>query len=178
MKSSAPVRAADLTRWPGHQLARSIAAGEVSARETVEAYIARIEQVDPKLNAVVVRLFDEARTAARLADDARDRGETLGLLHGVPITIKECFHVAGTASTSGIRRFANERIAVDGPLVTRLRRAGAIVLGKTNVPQLMLLHETDNPVYGRTNNPWNLERSPGGSSGDHARGMGGAHRVR
>jgi len=165
MKSAASVRAAELIRWPGHQLARSIAAGEVSAQEAVEAYIARIEQVDPLLNAVVVRLFDEARAAARRADEARQRGESLGPLHGVPITIKECFHVAGTPSTIGIPNYANEKIPADGPLVARLRRAGAIVLGKTNVPQLMLLHETDNPVYGRTNNPWNLDRSPGGSSG-------------
>lgn len=84
------------------------------------------------------------------------------------MTIKECFHVAGTQSTIGVERFVGELAAEDSPLVRRWQRAGAIVLGKTNVPQLMILHETDNPVYGRTNNPWNLDRGPGGSSGGEA----------
>jgi fatty acid amide hydrolase len=99
---------------------------------------------------------------------ARGRGDALGPLHGVPITIKECFHIAGTPATEGVDRFAGEIMTADNPLVRRLRRAGAIVLGKTNVPQLMLMHETDNPLYGRTQNPWDLERSPGGSSGGEA----------
>ena len=150
------------------EMARQIAAGTVTSRELVEAHIRRIESVNPRLNAVVVPLFAQARVEAELADQARARGELLGSLHGVPITIKECFHVAGTPATEGIGRFADEFIKVDAPLVRRLRRAGAIVLGKTNVPQLMLLHETDNPVYGQTNNPWNLDRSPGGSSGGEA----------
>ncbi len=86
----------------------------------------------------------------------------------MPITVKECFHLAGTPATEGITRFAGELHRDDAPLVGRLRRTGAIVLGKTNLPQLMLLHETDNPVYGRTNNPWNPKRGPGGSSGGEA----------
>lgn len=133
----------------------------------VEAFIGRIEGTAEQLNAVVVRLFDQARTAAQLADDRVRRGDALGPLHGVPITIKECFHVAGTPSTMGLtNRLAN--IAEDGILVRRLRRAGAIVLGKTNVPQLMVWHEADNPLYGRTNNPWDLARGPGGSTGGEA----------
>ncbi len=158
----------DLIGLSASEMARQIAAGNLTSAELVEAHIDRIEAVNPALNAVVVPLFDQARAAASGADSARSRGDVLGPLHGVPITIKECFHVAGTAATEGVDRFAAEIMTADNPLVRRLRRAGAIVLGKTNVPQLMLMHETDNPLYGRTQNPWDLERSPGGSSGGEA----------
>ena len=150
------------------ELARRIARGELSSVEVVEAHIRRIEEVNPQLNAVVVPLYEQARMAAKEADRARMRHQLLGPLHGVPITVKECYHVAGTASSIGVDRFREEILHEDGPLVRRLRRAGAIILGKTNVPQAMLLHETDNPIYGRTNNPWDLSRSPGGSSGGEA----------
>lgn len=149
------------------ELARRIARGELSSALVVEAFIGRIEETAGQLNAVVVRLFDDARAAARLADAAVCRGEPLGPLHGVPVTIKECFHVAGTPSTMGLTN-RPESILEDGPLVRRLRRAGAIILGKTNVPQLMVWHEADNPLYGRTNNPWDLSRGPGGSTGGEA----------
>jgi fatty acid amide hydrolase len=92
----------------------------------------------------------------------------LGPLHGVPVTIKECFFVEGTDATVGVERLRNHPSKRDSPLVRRLCESGAIVLGKTNVPQLMAYHESDNPVYGRTNNPWNLNRGPGGSSGGEA----------
>lgn len=150
------------------ELARRIAAGDLSSAAVVDSLIARIEQVNPQLNAVVVPLFDQARDAARKADDARRHGDSLGPLHGVPITVKECFHVAGTPSTMGLTHRAQEIIPDDGVLVRRLRQAGAILLGKTNVPQLMVWHESVNPVYGRTNNPWDLERGPGGSTGGEA----------
>ncbi|HTN73771.1 MAG TPA: amidase family protein, partial [Pirellulaceae bacterium] len=104
----------------------------------------------------------------READDRQASGQPLGPLHGVPITIKECFHVAGTPATIGIGSLVGKLSTTDSPLVTRLKAAGAIVLGKTNLPQLMLMHESDNPVYGRTNNPWDLERTSGGSSGGEA----------
>jgi fatty acid amide hydrolase len=159
---------AELFALSASEMARRIAAGDLTSRELVEAHIRRIEAVNSRLNAVVVPLFAQARVEAAAADEAQRRGEPLRPLHGVPITIKECFYVAGTPSTEGVGRFAKEIVADDGPLVRRLRSAGAIVLGKTNVPQLMLMHETDNPVYGRTNNPWNLDRSPGGSSGGEA----------
>lgn len=145
-----------------------IAAGEVSSSEVVAAHIERIEAVNGRLNAVVWPMFDVARRDALAADAARSRGEPLGVLHGVPVTIKECFYVAGTPATLGVGRYKNELATADCALVARLRKAGAIVLGKTNVPQLMLLHETDNPVYGRTSNPWDVARSPGGSSGGEA----------
>ena len=150
-------------------IARHIAAGELSAAEVLEPHLARIDDVDRRLNAVVVRRFDAARAEARMIDDARRRGLPLGPLAGVPITVKECFQLTGTPTTLGVARRHEEPSArTDGPLVARLRAAGAIVVGKTNVPQLMLLYETDNPLYGRTNNPWSIERGAGGSSGGEA----------
>ena len=147
------------------RLAREIAAGAVTAREAVEVYIRRIEAVNPRLNAVVVPLFEQARADADAADAKQARGEALGPLHGVPMSIKESFHIAGTPATGGVPRWAGNTATADNPLVARLRAAGAVVLGKTNVPELLFYLEADNPIYGRTNNPWNLERSPGGSSG-------------
>jgi fatty acid amide hydrolase len=149
------------------EIAQKIAAGELSASEVVEAHIQRIEEVNPRLNAVIIPLFEQARSQAKAADEARSRGETLGLLHGVPITIKESFDVAGTVSNMGISALS-QTAKQDSPLVKRLQQAGAIILGKTNVAQLLALNESDNPVYGRTVNPWNPERSPGGSSGGEA----------
>ena len=165
---SSETTADDIVQLGAAELARQIAAGKMSATEVVEAHINRIEQVDPKLNAVVVRCFARARRDAAFADKAQAHGDVLDPLHGVPVTIKECFYVGGTDATVGVDRLCGRASAHDSPLVMELRDAGAIVLGKTNVPQLMLMHETDNPVYGRTNNPWNLDRSPGGSSGGEA----------
>jgi fatty acid amide hydrolase len=148
------------------QLAQAIAARQFSALEAVEAHIARIEAVNPALNAVVVPLFDDARRRAQQADQTPP--ERRGPLHGVPVTVKECFDVAGTPSTVGLTARSGHRAQTDAPLVTRLRQAGAIVVGKTNVAQLLMYVESDNPVYGRANNPRDVERSPGGSSGGEA----------
>jgi fatty acid amide hydrolase len=149
-------------------LALRIAQGECSALEAVEAHIGRIESVNRSLNAVVAPRFDEARSEARTADRARADGQPLGRLHGVPITIKESLDVAGLPTTLGLRSRARTIAQRDDPYVARLRACGAIVLGKTNVSQLTFFIESDNPLYGRTNNPWNLKRSPGGSSGGQA----------
>jgi fatty acid amide hydrolase len=157
-----------LISMSGIELAQAIAVGEITAVEAVEAHITRIEAVNAKLNAVVVKRYDEARADARAADERRARGEPLGPLHGVPVTIKEALDVAGTPSTYGLPSRAKTLASEDDVYVRRLRQAGAIILGKTNVPQLLLYIETDNPLYGRANNPWNLERSPGGSSGGQA----------
>lgn len=159
--------------WSAAQIARKIARREIKARDVVEAFIARIEQVNPLLNAVVVPRFDQARAEAdavdaRLAKSSDELASEQPLL-GVPITLKECFHLAGTPSTIGLNsRVHRKNVEHDGVLVARLRAAGAIVVGKTNLPQLMIWHESDNPVYGRTNNPWNLERTCGGSTGGEA----------
>ena len=160
--------AVDFTILSATELAAGIAKYEFTATQVVEAYIKRIEQVNPPLNAIVVPLFEQARQEAHDADQKLAQGQNVGPLHGVPITIKESFHVKGTPSTLGVTTLAFHRATQDSILVERLRGAGAIVLGKTNVPQLLLYNETDNPLYGRTNNPWNLERSCGGSSGGEA----------
>lgn len=155
----------DLTDLSAVEIARGVASGELSAREVLDAHVRRIEEVNPRLNAVVVERFHEARREADEADAARRRGRAAGALCGVPLTIKESFDVAGTPTTMGLSARAGHRAERDGPLVARLREAGAIIVGKTNVPQLVMLNETDNPVYGRTNNPWDVGRATGGSSG-------------
>jgi len=160
---------ATLTRLSASELARRIAAGHLSSQEVVEAHIRRIEAVNLRLNAVVVPLFEQAREDASRADHLREQGTLLGPLHGVPITLKEQFMVSGTPTTVGLLSYRSQLMEQDGPLVTRLRQAGAIVLGKTNASQLLMFGEAcKNPVYGRTNNPWDLARTPGGSSGGEA----------
>ncbi|MBO3457893.1 amidase [Aetokthonos hydrillicola Thurmond2011] len=150
------------------EIAQRIASGEVSACEVIEAHIARIEAVNPKLNAVIIPLFEQAKKDAIAADEAHQVGETLGELHGVPITIKASFDVVGTISTMGVAGEPQMKATQDAVMVERLRRSGAIILGKTNIPQLAALNQTDNPVYGRTVNPWNSNRAPGGSTGGEA----------
>ncbi|HEX2914673.1 MAG TPA: amidase [Chloroflexia bacterium] len=157
-----------LTELPAVELAEKISRGEVSAVEAVEAHIEQIERVNPKINAVVYKRYNQARKEARHADAQRARGEKLGVLHGVPVTIKECLDLAESPSTFGLPSRAKMLAKQDDPYVARLRAEGAIVLGKTNVAQLLIFVETENPLYGRTNNPWNLERSAGGSSGGQA----------
>jgi fatty acid amide hydrolase len=158
----------EITGMGAAEIARRIAVGDLSCRQVVEAHIRRIEAVNPPLGALAVPLFDRARDEALAADVARDRGVPLGPLHGVPLTVKEFFAAAGTATTLGIPGWARRVASADSPLVARLRRAGAILLSKSNVPQLGLMIETDNPLYGRTNNPWNPSRSVGGSTGGEA----------
>jgi Asp-tRNA(Asn)/Glu-tRNA(Gln) amidotransferase A subunit family amidase len=153
---------AELTALSASELARLIAVRELSATEAVKAHIKRIEELDGRVNAVVVPMFEEALAEAAKADGMSAQGRPL---HGVPVTVKECFHVKGTASTIGLESRRDHRADQDAELVARLKAAGAIVVGKTNVPQLLIYVEADNPLYGRTNNPWNLARSPGGSSG-------------
>jgi len=160
--------ASDLTRRGAAELASLIARGELSAREVVEAHVRRIEQVEPHIHALAVPRFEQALAEAQAADDARARGQSGGPLDGVPITIKECFHLAGAPSCMGLTHRRDQLAGTTAPLVQRLQQAGAIVLGKTNVPQLMFYFESDNPVYGRTDNPWNTARTPGGSTGGEA----------
>lgn len=150
------------------ELAQAVRDRRASAREVVKAHIDRVEAVNGRLNAVVIPLFERAMAEADSADEAVARGERLGPLHGVPITVKELFEVAGTDATFGLRNRIGIPSTRDGPLVSKLRRAGAIIIGKTNVPQLMLAHETDSYAYGRASNPWDLDRTPGGSSGGEA----------
>ena len=134
----------------------------------METCLDRIRRVNPRLNAVVTVDAEGARQAARDADVRRARGGACGPLHGVPITIKDSFETAGLRTVSGDRSFAQHVPLRDAPPVARLREAGAIVVGKTNLPALASGIQTDNAVFGRTNNPWDPARTPGGSSGGAA----------
>src|SRR5262249_12442097 len=146
-------------------LVAQIAAGELSAAEAVDAHIEQIERVNPALNAVVWKRYDEARAEAAEADRKRRAGEPLGPLHGLPITIKECLDLRGSPSTFGVVSRRDHVADADERHVAALRSAGAIVVGKTAVAQLLLYLESDNPLHGRSNNPWSTDRTPGGSSG-------------
>jgi amidase len=146
-------------------LARAIREKQVSSYEVVEAFIRRIEAVNPQLNAVVQLTSETALIQAKQADVALARGEIKGPLHGVPITIKDSFDTEGIISTAGTKGRASYVPQQDATAVARMRAAGAILLGKTNLPELSLAYESNNLIYGRTNNPYDLSRIPGGSSG-------------
>ncbi len=149
------------------QTATDIAANKLSAIEATEAAIARIEELNEAINAVVVLDFKSARQQARDADARLARGDSAPLL-GVPMTVKESFNIAGLPTTWGIKGTANNIADDDAAVVKRLKAAGAVILGKTNIPTLLTDWFADNPVYGQTNNPHDLNRSPGGSSGGAA----------
>ena len=148
-------------------LVAALAARQVSAVELVDQAIARIEVLDAHINAVVVRDFDRARADAAAADQALDRGERRPLL-GVPMTVKEAYNVAGLPTTWGMPMFKDWRPAEDAVAVARVKAAGAVILGKTNVPFALADWQSYNDIYGTTNNPWDLDRTPGGSSGGSA----------
>jgi amidase len=148
-------------------LAAALRRREVSSVELVDAAIARIEAMDGAINAVVVRDFDKARAAAKAADGALAAGQA-GALLGVPGTVKESYDLEGFPSTWGITAFKDHRATEDSEVVRRLKGAGGIILGKTNVPPALAEWFSANPIYGRTNNPHDLSRSPGGSSGGSA----------
>jgi amidase len=148
-------------------LIQALTSREISARELLDAAIKRIEALDTKINAVVVHDFDRARAAAEAADAALDHGERRPLL-GLPMTVKEQFNVAGLPTTWGQPQFRDWRPGADALAVQRLKAAGAIIIGKTNVPVRLADWQSYNEVYGTTNNPWNPERTPGGSSGGAA----------
>ncbi len=147
------------------QLAERIRSKQVSSREVVEAHLARIDAVNPHLNAIVRRLDDEALVAADAADRAVAAGSVLGPLHGVPCTVKENIDVAGTPTTQGIPFLAGAIAAVDAPTVQRMRAAGAIPFARTNLPDLGLRVHTRSSLHGLTRNPWNPNVTAGGSSG-------------
>ncbi|WP_206615568.1 amidase family protein [Solirhodobacter olei] len=154
-------------RASARQMLAALSEGAVSARELVEAAIARIEAVDGAVNAVVMRDFEGARATAREADEALRRGEQRPLL-GLPITVKESHRTVGLPTTWGLKQFATWTADVDGATIARLKGAGAVIIGKTNVPPGLAGWESSNAIYGRTSNPYNLAHSPGGSSGGSA----------
>ena len=158
----------ELTFLPAVVMAEQIRKREISPVELIEAHLAQIEKLNPKLNAFCYIDAEGARRAAQDAETALMQKETLGPLHGIPVSIKSSFEVSGMRCESGTRLRAGFVPAQDAPLVARLRAAGAIVLGVTNTPELLMAWETDNLLCGRTNNPWDLERTAGGSSGGEA----------
>jgi Asp-tRNA(Asn)/Glu-tRNA(Gln) amidotransferase A subunit family amidase len=146
-------------------LAEMIRGKQASPVDIVEAHIRRIEEVNPKLNAFVTTTFECAREEARSAEQRIARGERVGPLHGVPVSVKDTFETAGVRTVAGSRLLENNVPERDAPVVARLKHAGAIVLGKTNVPEFAMDYRSENPVFGRTSNPWDPGRVPGGSSG-------------
>jgi amidase len=146
------------------ELAGLIRAGETSSREVIEAHLARIVEVNDHLNAVVVTLGESARACADAADHGTD-AERARPFHGVPFTTKENLDLLGTPTTNGVPAFANAMPPRTAPVVQRMITAGAIPIGRTNLPELALRLDTDNPLRGRTTNPWNAAITPGGSSG-------------
>lgn len=158
----------DLWRLSAVTLAKMIATREATSSEVVEAHLARIETVNPKLNAIVRVLADEARAAAKQADQQIAAGARLGRLHGVPFTIKENIDLAGFPTTQGVPALANAVPDQDSPVVERMRQAGAIPIGRTNMPDFAMRVHTDSSLHGLTRNPWSFDHTPGGSSGGEA----------
>jgi len=149
-------------------LAKAIRKKEVSSLEVINAHLDHIESVNSKLNAVVLVLHDSARSAARDADAAVARGDLLGPFHGVPMTVKDAWELEGVISTGGTLGRAAFIAQKDATVIARMRAAGAIPIGMTNVPEFSLAFESDNLVHGRTHNPFDLTRTPGGSGGGGA----------
>ncbi|MBM3586159.1 MAG: amidase [Alphaproteobacteria bacterium] len=150
------------------QLASLIRRRAIGCRELLDHLLARAERHNPRLNAIIAFDIERARRDAAAADRALKRGATVGPLHGVPMTIKESFDVEGLPTTWGLEAFRAHKAARDALAVSRFRAAGAILLGKTNVPVWLADWQSFNPVYGTTNNPWDVTRIPGGSSGGSA----------
>ncbi len=149
-------------------LENAIRTRQVSASEVIEAHLARIEQVNPALNAIIVSNAERAREQAVAADEALARGEVWGPLHGVPFTLKDAHATAGLRTTSGYPQLADYVAETDSTVAARLKAAGGILLGKTNVPMMLGDYQCNSPIFGRTNNPWDVTRTSGGSSGGAA----------
>ncbi|WP_170181897.1 amidase [Phreatobacter stygius] len=158
----------DIAALAARHQADLIRAGEISAVEVLDAALARIEKLNPKLNAIVTLLEGQARAAALQADQAVRAGEPLGLLHGLPLVVKDVTDVAAVPTTYGSPLFRDNVAEQDAEVIARLRRAGAIFLGKTNTPEFATGANTVNDLFGATLNPWNPELSPAGSSGGSA----------
>src|SRR3954467_5418758 len=154
----------EIWQLPATELAQRIARRQLSSVEVVDAHLARIDAVNPALNAVVRVLADEARAAAVKADQKLAAGETIGPLHGVPFTVKENIDMAGLPTTWGVHALAKAVV----PVVERMRAAGAIPIARTNLPDMALRVHTDSSLHGLTRNPWHLGRTAGGSSGGEA----------
>jgi Asp-tRNA(Asn)/Glu-tRNA(Gln) amidotransferase A subunit family amidase len=161
----------DIVYLPLATMAESIRAKQISPVELVDAHLSRIQELNPRLNAFVTVDGERARTQAKSAEvtlGSSAKSNSIAPLHGVSISIKSSIDVAGLPCECGSILRKGNVPPEDAPLVARLRAAGAIILGNTNVPEFLMAYETDNLLYGRTNNPWDLSRTPGGSSGGEA----------
>jgi amidase len=158
----------EIWRLSATEMAQRIADRQLSSAEVVEAHLARIEAVNPALNAVVRVLADDARAAAVAADRKLAAGESVGPLHGVPFTVKENIDMAGLPTTWGVPALAQAVVPVDAPVVERMRAAGAIPIARTNLPDMALRVHTTSSLHGLTRNPWHPDRTAGGSSGGEA----------
>jgi amidase len=163
-----PVSRHDLVFLPAHTIAGMIRDAKITSLEVVEAYLEQIEKVNPRLNAIVTLDAEGARKRAREADEAIRQGRIWGPLHGVPVTIKDNFATMGIRTTNGVVELAEYTPRFDATVVERMKNAGAIILGKTNLPSMAMDIQTNSPAFGKTNNPWDLKRTPGGSSGGEA----------
>ncbi|TMK13625.1 MAG: amidase, partial [Alphaproteobacteria bacterium] len=157
-----------LWQWDAADLAQAIRTRAISAREAVSAALDRLAAVNPRINAVVETLGDEALAAAGEADEQVRRGEPLGPLHGVPVTVKVNTDQRGHATTNGVVAFRDVIAPDDAPVAANLKKAGAIIIGRTNTPGFSWRWFTDNDLHGATLNPWNSAITPGGSSGGAA----------
>ena len=158
----------DLTFAPAHAAARAIRQRKISATELTQQMLARIDAHNPALNAVNLPTPDLALALAKAADVALAGGEAAGPLHGVPVTNKDAFALKGVPTTAGDPQLADHLPTEDAVVVSRLKAAGSVFLGQTNVPYMLADHISDNEIYGRSNNPWDFARTPGGSSGGAA----------
>jgi amidase len=160
--------ATDLWRMSATELAEAIRSRQASSREVIEAHLRRIEVVNPSINAITVVLAEQALEAARAADRALASSGDLPPLHGVPFTIKENIDVVGTPTTQGVKALADAHPGLDAPVVERMKAAGAIPIGRTNLPDFAIGWHCDSELWGATVNPWDRSRTPGGSSGGEA----------
>ena len=154
--------------WSATRIADSVRARDISSREAVLSFLTRIDEVNPSVNAIVSLQAQAALETADAADRAVAAGDRLGPLHGVPITTKVNVDQAGLPTTNGVVALADNLAHSDSPVVANLRQAGAVLLGRTNTPAFSMRWYTDNDLHGRTLNPWDAERTPGGSSGGAA----------
>ncbi len=158
----------DIAFQPAHKLATAIRNKKISSRELLQLYFDRIDRYNKDLNAIVVQDRESALAVATAADNAIARGESGGPLHGVPMTVKESYDVEGLPSTWGVPELRQNIATQDALAVQRLKKAGAVIFGKTNVPIRLSDFQSYNEIYGQTNNPWDRSRTPGGSSGGSA----------
>lgn len=158
----------DLPFRSARQLAAAIRQKDIGCLELLDLYIERIERYNPPLNAIIFTTLDDARERARQADAALAQGEIWGPLHGVPMTIKESYDVVGTPTTWGVPALKDNYPQTNALSVDRLLNAGVVLFGKTNVPLHLADWQSFNDIYGTTNNPWDVTRGPGGSSGGSA----------